>query len=100
MHGTHHAESASWRRGAKPRLVPGAHVIDLFLLRFDDALRKREYLGTLGALQGDLRHLYRTFVVRDHLHNKVLVNVLAHPADAKALAGRHRATRQCIPNTE
>src|SRR3989344_661057 len=66
MHSAH-TEALARRSRAVPILVPAFHVVDLALLRFDDAFCERAYLRPLRALQRDFCHRYRSFMVRNHL---------------------------------
>src|SRR3989338_7009281 len=82
MHSAH-TEALARRSRAVPILVPAFHVVDLALMRFDDAFCERAYLRPLRALQRDFCHRYRSFMVRNHLHDKVLVNIVAHHAPSR-----------------
>src|SRR5215217_4603902 len=60
-----------------PLLSPLLHLVDLPLLGAHDVLGEFLDLWNLALLVGDLRHLYRGLVVRDHGVNERLVKGLA-----------------------
>ena len=74
----------------------GENVAVKFLMKHGFAILDRNYTKKWGEIDIVAEKDSKLHFVEV----KSVVRESVSPADAKALAGRHRATRQCIPNTE